>query len=301
MGHFYTKGVIEHMTNEELVIRIKTGIDPAENMKQLYLQVKAFIHMIAVKYAAYAELEDLEQEGYIGLNDAVEHYNSNLEIKFLSYAGFWIKQRMTRYINNAGSTIRISAHMRGKIAAYRKFESEYEKYFNRIPSENEVYRYLGIGEEEQELIKNSRNLNTIASLDSLVSEDNDLKLYETIPGSDNVEDSVIDQLCHEQLKSDIWECVDCLEGQQPDILHLMYEDGLNMEECGQNLNLPGSVVRKEKNKALRSLRYGRSVSRLRPYYEEYILCHIYDSGTEWDSVTERLAIRVIEDAKKYCK
>jgi RNA polymerase primary sigma factor len=84
MGHFYTKGVIEHMTNEELVIRIKTGIDPAENMKQLYLQVKAFIHMIAVKYAAYAELEDLEQEGYIGLNDAVEHYNSNLEIKFLS-------------------------------------------------------------------------------------------------------------------------------------------------------------------------------------------------------------------------
>lgn len=55
------------MTNEQLVIRIRAGENVAENMEQLYLQVKAFIHTIAWKYRDSGEIEDLEQEGYLAL------------------------------------------------------------------------------------------------------------------------------------------------------------------------------------------------------------------------------------------
>ena len=47
------------ISNEELVTRIRAREDPVGNMEQLYLQVKDFIHMIAMRYKALAELEDL--------------------------------------------------------------------------------------------------------------------------------------------------------------------------------------------------------------------------------------------------
>lgn len=97
------------MSNEELVIRIKAGVDVADNMLQLWEQTKSFIHMAARQYQGYAELEDLEQEGYIALYDAVDGYSQEAGCKFLSYASFWIKQRMKRYIENCCMPVRIPA------------------------------------------------------------------------------------------------------------------------------------------------------------------------------------------------
>ena len=58
------------MDNEQLVARIQSGQDEAENMLQLWQQNRGFITMMARKYASLAEMEDLEQEGYIGLCEA---------------------------------------------------------------------------------------------------------------------------------------------------------------------------------------------------------------------------------------
>lgn len=62
------------MTNEELVARIRAGVDETENMLKLWQQNRGLIHTIARKYAAYEDIEDLEQQGYIGLCDAVQGY-----------------------------------------------------------------------------------------------------------------------------------------------------------------------------------------------------------------------------------
>lgn len=51
------------MSNEELVARIQSGIDEAENMLHLWQQNKGLIHSVARKYAAYEDIEDLEQQG----------------------------------------------------------------------------------------------------------------------------------------------------------------------------------------------------------------------------------------------
>ena len=56
------------MTNEQLVARIQAGEDVSENMSQLYDQVKDFIRSIAWKYRNSAELDDLEQEGYLAVS-----------------------------------------------------------------------------------------------------------------------------------------------------------------------------------------------------------------------------------------
>ena len=63
------------MDNEQLVARIRAGVDTADNMLILYEQNHGFIHKMALKYSGYAEIEDLKQEAYIGLCAAVEHYD----------------------------------------------------------------------------------------------------------------------------------------------------------------------------------------------------------------------------------
>ena len=63
------------MTNEQLVIHIKAGEDVSGNMAQLWEQTRRFIHTIAARYQGQAEIEDLEQEGYLALCDAVDGYN----------------------------------------------------------------------------------------------------------------------------------------------------------------------------------------------------------------------------------
>ena len=60
------------MTNEEIAILIRAGVDVPENMAALYEQNKGMIAALAWKLRAYAELEDLRQEGYIGLCNAVD-------------------------------------------------------------------------------------------------------------------------------------------------------------------------------------------------------------------------------------
>ncbi len=55
------------MTNEQLVFRIRIGIDAADNMLQLWQQNRGLIGKIAGRYKHYADEEDLKQEGYFGL------------------------------------------------------------------------------------------------------------------------------------------------------------------------------------------------------------------------------------------
>ena len=77
------------MTNEQLVARIQAGENTAENMLQLWQQTKAFVAKLAKKYKGYAEFDDLMQEGYLGLNEAVNHYDVSQHIPFINYAAYF--------------------------------------------------------------------------------------------------------------------------------------------------------------------------------------------------------------------
>ena len=87
-AYFILGGAI--MSNEQLVIRIRAGEDTAANMLQLWKQNQRFIGMIAVKYSGYAEMDDLKQEGYLALCEAVRHYNPDQGVPFINYAAFYI-------------------------------------------------------------------------------------------------------------------------------------------------------------------------------------------------------------------
>ena len=107
------------MNNEQLVARIMAGENEAENMLQLWKQNKGFIAMIARRYSAGAEMEDLEQEGYIALCEAARHYESDRGASFISYAAFWIKRRMRICADN-NRTVRLSFNAGDEVRQYQK-------------------------------------------------------------------------------------------------------------------------------------------------------------------------------------
>ena len=92
------------MTNEEIVERIRAGENVQENMFELWQQNTGMIKQIAIRFTGYAELEDLLQEAFISLYDAVAHYDSDRGAAFLTCATYWIKQRLLRYIENKGGS-----------------------------------------------------------------------------------------------------------------------------------------------------------------------------------------------------
>ena len=129
------------MTNEQIVSQVKKGISVTENMQLLYEKnlplIKKFIH----PYIHYESEEDLLQEAYFGLWEAVQHYESSGKVLFMTYAQYWVRQNVQRYIENNSFAIRIPSAYRQKIGRYKKAVQELKQDLGRMPTDDEISEY----------------------------------------------------------------------------------------------------------------------------------------------------------------
>lgn len=293
------------MTNEQLVIRIKAGENVADNMEQLYTQVCRFIHSIAWKYRESGEMEDLEQEGYLALYPAIDGYDPEQGVKFLTYAEYYIRQRMTRYLQQNGSALRIPVGQDERIRKYKRFCNSFQLEHGRKPSDRETAALMGFTLEQVRSIQETACMATLASLDSPVAGidgGEDATLGDLVSSGDDLEGDALDRLDHERLCSILWDCVDSLEGQQPDVLRQRYQGGLSLSEIGHKHGTTPEAVRQIHAKALRELRKPRHCDRLRPFLpgaDRIYNMALHGNGAEqfnrtWTSSTERVALKVMD-------
>ena len=290
------------MTNEQIAIRIKAGIDVANNMLQLWQQNRGFIHKIVNQYKAYAEEEDLEQEGYLGLSDAVSHYNPDEGVTFLHYASFWIKQYMSRYIKSNG-TIRLPEFMQGRIREYNKMVQKWQQNYHRKPTDGEICHFLDLSWEMLENLKKAVQMAKIGSLDIPIGEDEDCSLYELIPGSideeEQVESMVLEKVQKEELCAVVWPLVDSLTDTQAKTIRARYQDNMTFREIAEDQGVSVEMARQRERQGLRELRKPSKSKLLRPFLPDDN--RIYSMGLQgngvgsfnrtWTSSTERVALR----------
>lgn len=291
------------MTNEQLAARIRAGENVGNNMAILYDQVKDFIHAMAYKYHGQGELEDLEQEGFLSLYDAIDHYEADQGVKFLTYASHWIRQRMQKYIQNTGSPLRLSAGRQEAIRKYRKFCTEFQAEQGCKPTEAELCRSLWLTLEQLREIQYDACMTTVKSLDAPIKGaegEEDTTLGELAASAADPCEELLDRLEQEELCSILWQCVDSLPGKQPDVIRSRYKDNLTMKQCGQFCGISEAEVRKQQLKALRSLRSGENAKKLRPFLPEDAWIYsgaLIGNGVErfnhtWTSSTERVALEL---------
>lgn len=286
------------MTNEQLVARIKAGENEADNMLQLWQQNKGFIHKIAVKFQGYAEIDDLKQEGYIGLCAAVEHYEPVDGIPFINYAAFWIRQTMQRYIENCCNVVRLPVHAGNDVRKLKRIVNEYRKGYGKEPTEKEIETLLGVSSKQLQIIKENAIMTNVRSLsEPICGDDEEITLADGIASAEDIDDDVTKKLDTSAMSIALWEAVDNLPEELSGVIIKRYKERMTLQETGASIGITKERVRQEEQKALRKLRIPSRCKAFKEYYEEYLAASpIHHVGVEhfnrtWTSSVEAEALR----------
>ena len=292
-------------TNECIVAAVQAGDNEAENMLQLWQQNKGFIAMIARRYSAGAEMEDLEQEGYIALCEAVQHYDPARGMSFISYAAFWIKRRMRICADNS-RTVRLSFNAGDEVRQYQKIMREYRQEYGCDPSDRELCGFLYVSREKLNQIRKAAQMGNIRSLsEPIPGMDEEISLGDTVASGEDMEEDIIREIDKERMSKELWLAVDQLPGDQPAVLRMVYRDGMTRIKTGDVLGYGNGKVGIEERRALNALRRPHRCKKFRVYFEEYLsAAPIHHVGVRryletWESEVEREAIRWAEKELGY--
>src|ERR1700681_2680293 len=98
-------------------------------------------------------LQDLIEEGNLGLLRAVEGFDPSMNTRFSTYASYWIRQSIKRALVNTAKTIRIPAYMVELLAKWRRATSKLQDELGRPPTHEEVARSLELPKKKLAIIK----------------------------------------------------------------------------------------------------------------------------------------------------
>src|SRR5690606_37207789 len=105
------KSLLAHEEEIELAKRSEQGDEDAKR-ERIESNLKLVINTATKCVARGCDLDDLIQEGILGLMKAVEKFDDRKKIKFSTYATPWIRQAITRAIANQASAVRITVFMK---------------------------------------------------------------------------------------------------------------------------------------------------------------------------------------------
>lgn len=286
--------------NEELVRQIQAGINVSSNLEQLYLKNRPFIYNTAVKYSKQAEIDDLMQEGYLGLQKAASMYNPDHETKFITYAGYWIQRYIQRYCGNCGNVKRIPIHLLSEIARYKRFLAQCQSE-NRNPSDFEICRALNISANKLDNLRKAAFESSVASLESPVEGADGLLLEDSIPDPSSMEDDVTERFAREYANRVLWNIVDELKDTESYVISGLYRRSKTLQELSNDLHLSRERIAQIRDKALQTLHCKNQLEEIASIYG-YIPSRAYKGSLSYfnsnGSSTENIALNRIEQQEK---
>lgn len=287
------------MTNEELALKIQSEENNSETIEQLYKQNTGLIWKAALALSAYEDPEDLSQEGYFGLITAARLWREDRGANFATYAAYWIRQAMTRYIECSGSVIRISANRRERIQQYKKAVSSFQMNFGRDPSSCELAALLGADRDQIEELRSDALALFPRSISEPIGSDGEITLGEIIQDPRDEIGDLLEEIQREELSALLWKLVDDLGGRQADIIRKRYKEGLTLKSCGEALGISIEGARQIEKNALRKMKRPGIKKQLRPYIDEETASLAYHSSLgsfrrTWSSAPEKAVIRIEE-------
>ena len=258
------------MENEELVSLIQQGTDVNENLGVLYQQNEGFIKKIVLPLSEYAEIDDLMQEAFLGMWDAVQNYDPSLNVKFMTYAPYRIRKQCVRYIENYTRTKRIPVHMVELISKYKKLCADGDV------DEQTARNELKLSKKQYDFMIQTMMNDDCISLDSMVkTKDENLTVADTIADDTDLEQDVLEGI----LSDDLWEALEALDDKKKKIILKRYKEGQEQKQIADDLGLSRQRIHQLEQKALDQLRQLQKVQELAEAFD-YDCSLAYRSGLQ---------------------
>lgn len=203
-------------------------------------------------------LQDLIEEGNLGLLRAVEGFDPDMNTRFSTYASYWIKQSIKRALINSAKTIRIPAYMVELLSKWRKATAKLQDELDRTPTSEEVANYLGMPKKKLRMVKKAIQLyNTAPQTDN---HDEGWSLGEMI--ADDRTPAPEENLLDGDSLNHVYRMLDEMEPREATILRLRFGLGdttpKTLKEIGEILGLTRERVRQIEGESLKRL--ARSLS-----------------------------------------
>ena len=259
---------VELLTPEqevELAIKIKEGDkDALEKLTKANLR---FVISVAKQYQNQGlSLNDLINEGNLGLIKAAQRFDETRGFKFISYAVWWIRQSILQSLAEQSRIVRLPLNKVGSLNKINRAFAQLEQEYEREPTAEELAEVLDIKLEEVALTisTSSRHL----SVDAPLNEGEDSAMIDLME-SNTAEKADTALVQNESLRQEIERSLSTLTPRQKDIVMLYFGIGANhslsLEDIGEKFGLTRERVRQIKDKAIHRLRLTTRCKHLRAF------------------------------------
>lgn len=248
----------------ELARKIKNGDEYA--LEKLTKANLRFVVSVAKQYQNQGiSLQDLINEGNVGLIKAAKRFDETRGFKFISYAVWWIRQAILQAIADQSRIVRLPLNQVGTINKIKKEIARLEQDLQRPPTFEEISESIDLAEYK---IAEIMKMNTYTqSIDSPIAPDEDTKFIDTFVCEND--DDTDTQLIHESLSSEINDVLSTLTDKEQKIVKMFYgienSHEYTLDEIGDQMDLSRERVRQIKERALKRLRQESKNKNLKMY------------------------------------
>ncbi len=256
-----TQAPLLTVEEEQSLSRRARGGDQEAKKRLVESNMRLVINIARTYHSRSIPLEDLIQEGAIGLMQAVEKFDPDRGFRFSTYATHWVRQAIGRSIDNKAKAIRLPAHIVQTLRKIERLKNELTDQLGKEPSMDALAKECGLDPVKLQAMLASAQ--EVLSLDMKVGETENATLGSLIRagGSTNPEDRVMES----ELKEELSELMLRLDEGERRILYLRLT-GLTGQQARQaEPALSRDRMRQIEAQAIRKLRALATTRRLRDF------------------------------------
>jgi len=249
---------------KSLARRVRSG-DSAARTRLIEANMRLVVNIARSYHSNLIQFEDLVQEGAIGLMTAAERFDPEKGYRFSTYATHWIKQSISRAMDNKSRAIRVPAHINESLRKLEKLRNSSARTAGEDLDVEELAKLMGMSPAKVSALLRTA-MDTI-SLDTLVGDEENTSLA-TLLDDKNARDPAL-EVIRAEVKAELKRVMESLNEREQRVMRrrLGFDDEESpvLQDIGIELQLSRERVRQIESQAIKKMR------RLSPRLKEFLM------------------------------